>query len=266
VTTDVGRMPLDPIGRLDLFERVARVPGLPAARLARASAKTASDPRLLLQPVARRRLRAVRTVQVQLSPKLGHLGPTGGVLGPQRLVLAPQRVVFPLERVVLAPKPSNFATQLRDVAHERVDRVPNRRGRRFSASRVKGSYPKDKYHRLEARRGALRAALAIAHKILVSAYHMLAKNLPYRDRGEASLDRIGQTRTVANLKCRLERRGYRVIPDTVAISVESCSKRGYDGIPSVKRESRRKRTARSGKPQRFEAAGAASEKLLSRSW
>ena len=42
-------------------------------------------------------------------------------------------------------------------------------------------------HRLKARRGALRAALAIAHKILVSAYHMLAKNLPYRDLGEACI-------------------------------------------------------------------------------
>src|SRR5271166_3381199 len=54
-------------------------------------------------------------------------------------------------------------------------------GAAISAARTKGSYLKDKYHRLKARRGALRAALAIAHKILVSAYHMLAKNLPYRD-------------------------------------------------------------------------------------
>ena len=84
-------------------------------------------------------------------------------------------------------------------------------GAAISASRTKGSYLKDKFHRLKARRGALRAALAIAHKILVSAYHMRAKNLPYRDLGEAFLDRLGQTRTVANLKRRLERLGYRVI-------------------------------------------------------
>ena len=83
-------------------------------------------------------------------------------------------------------------------------------GAAISASKTKGSYLKDKYHRLKARRGALRAALAIAHKILVSAYHMLAKNLPYRDLGEAYLDQIGQSRTVANLKRRLERLGYRV--------------------------------------------------------
>ena len=36
-------------------------------------------------------------------------------------------------------------------------------GAATSASRTKGSYLKDKYHRLKARRGALRAALAIAH-------------------------------------------------------------------------------------------------------
>ena len=83
-------------------------------------------------------------------------------------------------------------------------------GAAISAARTKGSYLKDKFHRLKARRGALRAALAIAHKILVSAYHMLAKNLPYRDLGEAYLDQISQTRTVANLKRRLERLGYNV--------------------------------------------------------
>ena len=83
-------------------------------------------------------------------------------------------------------------------------------GAAISAARTKGAYLKDKFHRLKARRGALRAALAIAHKMLVSAYHMLAKNLPYRDLGEAYLDQIGQTRTVANLKRRLQRLGYRV--------------------------------------------------------
>ncbi len=83
-------------------------------------------------------------------------------------------------------------------------------GAAMSATRTKGSYLKDKFHRLKARRGGLRAALAIAHKILVSAYHMLANNLPYRDLGEAYLDQISQTRTVANLKRRLERLGYNV--------------------------------------------------------
>jgi transposase len=54
------------------------------------------------------------------------------------------------------------------------------------------------------------AALAIAHKILVAAYHMLAKGIAHRDLGEAYLDQISQTRTVANLKRRIERLGYQV--------------------------------------------------------
>ena len=83
-------------------------------------------------------------------------------------------------------------------------------GAAISAAKTRGSYLKDKFHRLKARRGAMRAALAIAHKILVSAYHMLAKGLAYRDLGEAYLDQSGQTRTVANLKRRLERLGYHV--------------------------------------------------------
>ena len=98
-------------------------------------------------------------------------------------------------------------------------------GAAISAARTKGSYLKDKFHRLKARRGALRAALAIAHKILVSAYHMLAKNLPYRDLGEAYLDQIGQTRTVANLKRRIERLGYRVTLEPTAGRVKPVHER-----------------------------------------
>ena len=83
-------------------------------------------------------------------------------------------------------------------------------GAAISAARTKGSYLRDKFHRLKARRGALRAALAIAHKIVVAAYHMLARGVAYRDLGEAYLDQIGERRTVANLKRRLERLGYHV--------------------------------------------------------
>ena len=83
-------------------------------------------------------------------------------------------------------------------------------GAAVSASCTKGSYLKDKYHHLKARRGPLRAALAIAHKILVAAYHMLARGLGYRELGGAYLDQLDKTRTVANLKRRIERLGYQV--------------------------------------------------------
>jgi len=84
------------------------------------------------------------------------------------------------------------------------------------AARTKGSYFKDKYHRLKARRGAMRAAMAIAHKILLAAYHMLARRVGYRELGEAYIDQLDQTRTAANLKRRLERLGYvvSILPKT----------------------------------------------------
>jgi hypothetical protein len=53
--------------------------------------------------------------------------------------------------------------------------------------------------------------------------------LPYRDLGEAYLDQIGQTRTVANLKRRLERLGYRVTlePNASTSSPAPGARRGY---------------------------------------
>ena len=81
-------------------------------------------------------------------------------------------------------------------------------GAAVAPGRTKGSYLKDKYYRLKARRGALRAALAIAHRILVAAYHILAEGVRYRDLGEAYLDQLDQSRTTTNLKRRLERLGY----------------------------------------------------------
>lgn len=79
-----------------------------------------------------------------------------------------------------------------------------------SARRTKGTYLRDKYHRLKARRGANRATVAIAHKILIAAYHMLATGKPYQDLSETYLDRIDEARVTKNLKRRLERLGYDV--------------------------------------------------------
>jgi transposase len=84
----------------------------------------------------------------------------------------------------------------------------------FEAARAavstKGSYFKDKYYRLKTRRGAGRATMAIAHKILKAAYYILLTGTPYKDLGEAYLDEVGRHRTKANLVRRLERLGFDV--------------------------------------------------------
>lgn len=78
------------------------------------------------------------------------------------------------------------------------------------ASRTKGTYLKEKYWKLKARRGPMRAALAVAHKILIAAYHMLANNVDHKDLGPTHLDRISITSTKNALVKRLERLGYQV--------------------------------------------------------
>ena len=56
----------------------------------------------------------------------------------------------------------------------------------------------------------MRAAVAIAHKILVSIWHMLTDGTFYQDLGAAFLDRLDRTRTVSHLVRRLSSLGYTV--------------------------------------------------------
>jgi transposase len=79
-----------------------------------------------------------------------------------------------------------------------------------SAARAKGTYLRDKFYRLKARRGYKRAAVAIAHKILVSIYHMLSQNVSYNDLGDLYLDTLNKHHLTRNLVHRLERLGYSV--------------------------------------------------------
>jgi hypothetical protein len=84
-----------------------------------------------------------------------------------------------------------------------------------AASRAKGTYLKDKFFRLKARRGHKRAAMAIAHKILSAAYHLLSKGIAYKgiaykDVGEAYLDTIRAAHVARTLVHRLRRLGYTV--------------------------------------------------------
>ena len=66
------------------------------------------------------------------------------------------------------------------------------------------------YRRLAARRGPRRAAIAVAHAILVTMYHMLSRQTAYEDLGVDYLAKRQQARTEAALVRRLERLGYEV--------------------------------------------------------
>ena len=79
-----------------------------------------------------------------------------------------------------------------------------------AAARTKGTYLRDKFYRLKARRGYKRAAVAIAHKILVSIYHMFSQQVSYNDLGDLYLDKLNKNHLTSNLVHRLERLGYSV--------------------------------------------------------
>jgi transposase len=79
------------------------------------------------------------------------------------------------------------------------------------ASRKSGSYLRDKYFRIRARRGPLRAAVAVAHKILIAAFHMLANGTEFKDLGAGHLDHARRNQTTKSLVRRLNRLGYKVM-------------------------------------------------------
>ena len=110
-------VPLDDVGLGDRLQRASGMSRLPAARLARLAARAAGDPRRLPQAIARRRLATVRTVFVQLTPKLRHLLPQRRVFRPQNLNLALQRrnqipnsgriIIHTLTHISPSPVPKN---------------------------------------------------------------------------------------------------------------------------------------------------------------
>ena len=79
-----------------------------------------------------------------------------------------------------------------------------------AAAKAKGSYLRDKFYRLKARRGYKRAVVAVAHKILVAIYHMLSHKVCYNELGDLYLDKLNKHSLTRNLVHRLERLGYTV--------------------------------------------------------
>lgn len=78
----------------------------------------------------------------------------------------------------------------------------------LAATRKKGTYLKDKYHRLRARRGTMRALFAIAHKLTRAVYRVLTTRSRHEDLGDTYLDRRNSAAVARNLIARLQRLGY----------------------------------------------------------
>jgi len=79
----------------------------------------------------------------------------------------------------------------------------------WAASHTKGSLGAQ-YHRLARRRGKKKAAVAVAHSLLVIAYHILKEGPTYRELGHDYFDKRDTARLQRRLIARLESLGLRV--------------------------------------------------------
>jgi len=79
-----------------------------------------------------------------------------------------------------------------------------------AAARKKDSYLSAQYRRIKARRGPNRAAIAVAHSILIIIYYLLQRRCTYSELGGNYFDEREREATAKRLTRRLERLGYRV--------------------------------------------------------
>ena len=80
----------------------------------------------------------------------------------------------------------------------------------WGAARSHNSYFSAQYNRLKTRRGVKRAALAVAHSLLIVIYHLLRDGTLYEDLGASFLDERQQQMAVRHSVKRLQRLGYQV--------------------------------------------------------
>jgi transposase len=80
----------------------------------------------------------------------------------------------------------------------------------LSASRATKSALAARYRRVMRHRGHKKAVIAVAHAMLVSAYHVLAHQVPYHDLGPDYYDRRHADRVRRRAIDTLQRQGYRV--------------------------------------------------------
>lgn len=84
----------------------------------------------------------------------------------------------------------------------------------WAAIKKKGSYFKDKYYRLKARRGAKKAIVAIAHRILLGIYHVIKHGVEFRDLGADYLTQRNKSQKMSYLRRQAQLIGYDLVPQT----------------------------------------------------
>jgi transposase len=80
----------------------------------------------------------------------------------------------------------------------------------WAISHTKGAYLAAQYHRLARRRGKYKAAVAVAHSVVVIIYHVLRDRRPYTELGADYFDKLDATRVERYHVARLKQLGYEV--------------------------------------------------------
>ncbi len=80
----------------------------------------------------------------------------------------------------------------------------------FGAAKTKDTYLQARYKRLTARRGPLRALVAVEHSIITAVWHMLTDNVPYQDLGGTYFARRDPERATRRAVTALNQLGYTV--------------------------------------------------------
>ena len=80
----------------------------------------------------------------------------------------------------------------------------------WAASRTKGTYLQARYRRLASRRGRKRATMAVAHTLLIMAYHIVKEQCTYNELGADYFDRLNEQYLVKRFTSRIEMLGYHV--------------------------------------------------------
>ncbi len=80
----------------------------------------------------------------------------------------------------------------------------------WAEARTRGTYLASLYARIARRRGAKKAAVAVAHSILVAAWHILQRGVPYHDLGSSHFDRLHTARLTRHYLRRLADLGLQI--------------------------------------------------------
>lgn len=88
-----------------------------------------------------------------------------------------------------------------------------------AAARTKDTYLSAQYHRLARRIGRNKAIMAVAHSIVVIAYHLIQRQEPYRELGADYFDKRRPEATAKHLVKRLEKLGFQVSLQPQALSM-----------------------------------------------